>query len=54
MHFDMEKFMGLTFGAIIVALLLFNPSGDKAAAQAGGTLYGDVVGSFIKPASSHG
>ena len=49
-----EKFMAATLVVVVVALVLFNPSGDKAAAQAGGTLYGDIVGSFIKPASSHG
>lgn len=50
----LEKFMSATLIAVVAALVLYNPSGDKAAAQAGGTLYGDIVGSFIKPSSSHG
>lgn len=47
-------FMAATLGVVTVALILYNPSGDKAAAEAGGTLYGDIVGSFVKPSSSHG
>lgn len=44
-----EKFMMGTLSVIVVALILLNPSGDKAAADAGGTLYGDIVGAFVKP-----
>lgn len=47
-------FMSATLGVITLALVLYNPSGDKGAAAAGGTLYGDIVGAFVKPSSSQG
>lgn len=44
-----KPFMLATLSVIVVALILRNPSGDTAAANAGGTLYGDIVGAFVKP-----
>ena len=43
-----KAFMLGTLTVIALALVLRNPSGDTAAAGAGGTLYQDIVGSFVK------
>lgn len=44
-----QPFMLGTLSVIVIALVLRNPSGTKAAGQAAGTLYGDIVSSFVKP-----
>lgn len=46
---SIAKFMAATLGVVVVALVLLNPSGDTAAANAGGTLYKDIVGAFVRP-----
>lgn len=44
-----KPFAITTLWVVAIGLVLRNPSGTKSAGQSLGTLYSDVVGSFIKP-----
>lgn len=45
-----EKFMSATLVVIGIGLVLTHPSGDTAAANAGGSLYKSIVGAFFNAA----